>query len=129
MAQYPAGLIVGNSRLSCVSMPLPFSQRKLVNQLLWLEASARRKIKFGRRLSQSTLRRLLTVALKSGYPHKGPDRKQRSSRFRQPSSIDTSPLWRSSGNDQVMIRAGILRGQIKLAVQYFILIAFGRFLI
>ena len=54
--------------MSCVSIPLPLSQRKLVSQLCGWPSSApcgKIKKKFGRRLSQSTLRTLDTFALKS----------------------------------------------------------------
>ncbi len=61
---------VGNSRFSWVNIAGPLSQRKLVSQLCGCPSSApagKIKKKFGRRLSQSTLRTLLTFALNSGY--------------------------------------------------------------
>ncbi|MNP47761.1 hypothetical protein D3C76_1418330 [compost metagenome] len=67
IAPISSRLTVGNSRFNCVNMPLPFSQRKLVSQLCGCPSSApdgKIKKKFGRRLSQSTLRRLVTLALK-----------------------------------------------------------------
>jgi len=59
---------VGNSRFSWVNIAGPLSQRKLVSQLCGCPSSApagKIKKKFGRRLSQSTLRTLLTFALNS----------------------------------------------------------------
>ena len=79
-------------------MPLPFSQRKLVSQLCGCPSSApggKIKKKLGRRLSQSTLRRLVTFAVKSWV---SPVKVTLSpsftfSRVASPSSIDTSPAF------------------------------------
>lgn len=87
---------MGNSRFSWVNIAGPLSQRKLVSQLCGCPSSApegKIKKKFGRRLSQSTLRALLTFALNSRV---SPVKVTVSpifipSRCASPSSIDTSP--------------------------------------